>query len=70
MKQLINNVMSFVKKFFKIPEKNKQGLKVLEVDTMCCACIWEGNFTQTVLDKNYEEACPRCGSKELIYIND
>ena len=67
--KLITRAFALLKKFVGIPEKTKEkSVFVLRVDTVCDYCKWEGNFMQTLIVDDSNDACPRCGNTELTYI--
>ena len=66
--KLITRVLALLKKFVGIPEKKEKSVFVLRVDTVCDYCKWEGNFMQTLIVDDSNDACPRCGNTELTYI--
>jgi hypothetical protein len=66
--KLITRALALLKKFVGIPEKKEKSVFVLRVDTVCDYCKWEGNFMQTLIVDDSNDACPRCGNTELTYI--
>lgn len=52
----------------KLFPENQKPKRRLRVDTYCDHCKWEGNFMQTILLDDSNDACPSCGNTELTYI--
>ena len=64
---ILFRLINLIKVKFLIPEK-KNTRRQLRVDTCCDHCKWEGNFMQTTLLDDSNDACPVCGNTELTYI--
>lgn len=64
---ILFRLINLIKSKFLIPEK-KNTRRQLRVDTCCDYCKWEGNFMQTILLDDSNDACPNCGNTELTYI--
>lgn len=66
MKLFINLFFKVLNKIINIPEKNKNGVLVLKIDTLCLDCMWEGNASQSIANKE-DKICPRCGNSNLYF---
>lgn len=64
----IRSAIDRMKKMFKIPGEKQKPTSKLRVDTCCPVCLWEGNFMQTLLVDDSNDACPRCHNTSLVYI--
>ena len=66
MKLFIKRFFEVLNKIINFPEKNKNGVLVLKIDTLCLDCMWEGNAEQSIPYKD-KKICPRCGNSELYF---
>jgi len=57
-----------MKKMFKVPGEKQKPTAKLRVDTCCPVCLWQGDFMETLLVDDSNDACPRCQNITLVYI--
>jgi hypothetical protein len=57
-----------MKKMFKVPGEKQKPTAKLRVDTCCPVCLWQGDFMETLLVDDSNDACPRCQNTTLVYI--
>jgi hypothetical protein len=53
---------------FKVPGEKQKPTAKLRVDTCCPVCLWQGDFMETLLVDDSNDACPRCQNTTLVYI--
>ena len=62
------SVIDRMKKMFKVQGEKQKPTAKLRVDTCCPVCLWEGDFMETLLVDDSNDACPRCQNTTLVYI--
>lgn len=68
MKLFIKYLDILMKKIHRVPEKKESSTQILNIDTMCMMCLWEGNYIQTLYNDSSNDSCPRCGNTEITYL--
>ena len=63
-----SSLIDRMKKMFKVPGEKQKPTAKFRVDTCCPVCLWEGDFMETLLVDDSNDACPRCQNTTLVYI--